>query len=91
MRGLGFDHSGKAQQWVGQAGDIAAAFDRERPDPNAKPEKTAGGALVSGASMGMAGASAGSAIAKGASTGSAGGWWGAAIGAIIGLGAYLLS
>ncbi len=74
------------------------------------PGKTAGGALMSSAGMGMAGYSMGSAAGAsfgaaggsaaggaagaagaGAAKGSSAGWWGAGIGALIGLGAYLLS
>ena len=99
QRGLGFDHSSRAQQWMGQAGNIASAFDRKQFHQK-PPGKSAGGALMSGASGAMAGASVGStaggaaaggAAASGAAKGSKAGWWGAAIGAVVGLGAYLLS
>ena len=55
------------------------------------PEKTAGGALMSAAGMGAAGASAGSAMAAGAGKGSAGGYIGAGVGALGGLAVYYLS
>jgi hypothetical protein len=50
-------------------------------------EKTAGGAISSGAGMAAAGATIGAATVKG----SAGGPYGAAIGFVVGVGAYLLS
>lgn len=84
QRGLGFDHSSRAQQWMGQAGNIASAFDRKQFHQEA-PGKTAGGALMSGGSMAIAGAQAGS-IIPGLGTAA-----GAIGGAVIGLGGYLLS
>ena len=65
----------KASKSVHQAGEAA---------------KTAGGALLSSASMGATGATVGSAVAGGAQAGSTGGWIGAGIGAVVGLAAYYL-
>ena len=92
QRGLGFDHSSRAQQWMSQAGNIASAFDKKQfhQEP---PGKSAGGALMSAGAGTMAGASLGSMMASSGATGLAavGGPVTLGIGAAVGLGAYLLS
>ena len=82
----------RSQQSLSES--IRAAGNITKKGTHTEEEKTAGGAMLSAVSMGASGAVAGSALAgaaEGGMTGSAGGWWGAAIGAIVGLGAYLLS
>lgn len=55
-------------------------------------EKTAGGALMSGAGMAAAGGTLGASMTAGTTTGgTVGGLWGAGIGAAVGIAAYLLS
>lgn len=99
MAGLGVprqqsDWAGQSREFLRGAGSHYGQMMKEEKSvrKTEAPGKTAGGAMMSGASMGLAGASAGATIAKGTQMGaSTGGLWGAGLGAVIGLGAYLLS
>lgn len=78
LTGFGFpqaDFLGRAQQFQ-QAG--AATFAQQRPAGPKEPEKTMGGALMTGASTAATGFAVGGPI-------------GAGIGAVVGLAAYALS
>ena len=75
----------KASTTMSQASGSYAAMDKARTEELLG--KTAGGALLNTAG----GASLGASVGAGMTTGSAGGWWGAGIGALVGLGSYLLS
>lgn len=79
------DYIGKASGFMQQASQSYASQQKKVYMP--KPEKTAGGGLLSAASMGAAGAIIGPEL----SAAEAAGGYGLAIGAIVGLGAYLLS
>lgn len=84
------DLIGRSQQAMGGASNSYASMMKEQPQP----EKTAGGALASGAAMGMAGMQVGGMLsAEGALlAGSAmAGPVGLGVGAAVGMAAYLLS
>lgn len=85
------DYMSRSQQSLNAAGNTYARMDKKRPAP---PGKSAGGALASGASMGMAGMQVGGMLAAegGLLAGSAmAGPVGLGIGAAVGLGSYLFS
>jgi hypothetical protein len=75
---------------LSQAAQTRSMMQKEQPR-YPEPEKTVGGGLLSGASMAAAGAVIGPEIASAVGTSALGGPIGLGIGAVVGLGAYLLS